>query len=80
VLAINGTLDLQVPCQENLQAIEKALIFGGNPNYEIREFEGMNHLFQRAKTGAPDEYSKIEETMAPVVLETISGWILATVK
>ncbi|MEI6454978.1 MAG: alpha/beta fold hydrolase [bacterium] len=80
VLAINGTLDLQVPCQENLQTIEKALIFGGNSSYEIKEFEGLNHLFQHAKTGGPDEYSKIEETIAPDVLEIISAWILATVK
>jgi len=80
VLAINGELDLQVPPEENLLAIEKALIFGGNSNYEIKKFPGLNHLFQTAKTGSPTEYSKIEETIAPVALETISAWILATVK
>jgi len=80
VLAINGELDLQVPPEENLLAIEKALIFGGNSNYEIKELKGLNHLFQTAKTGSPTEYSKIEETIAPVALETMSRWILATVK
>jgi len=79
VLAINGELDLQVPPEENLQAIEKALIFGGNPNYEIKELKGLNHLFQTAKTGSPTEYSKIGETIAPVALETISNWILVNV-
>jgi len=33
----------------------------------------LNHLFQTAKTGAPAEYA---ETMSPVVLDQISGWIL----
>ncbi|MEI7983603.1 MAG: alpha/beta fold hydrolase, partial [Bacteroidota bacterium] len=51
VLAIIGSLDLQVPPSENLQAIEKALIFGGNPHYTVTELTGLNHLFQTAKTG-----------------------------
>jgi len=80
VLAINGKLDLQVPSEENLQAVEKALIFGGNSRYEIKELPDLNHIFQTAKTGSVTEYSKIEETMAPVALETISNWILGIVK
>jgi hypothetical protein len=35
----------------------------------------LNHLFQTAKTGAPSEYSTIEETISPVALEKISSWI-----
>jgi len=77
VLAINGSLDLQVPPGENLQAIEKAMIFGGNVNYHIEEVPGLNHLFQTAKTGAPTEYASIEETMSPVVLRIIADWITA---
>ena len=49
VLAVNGEKDLQVPPKENLQAIEKALRKGGNQNVTIREFPGLNHLFQDAK-------------------------------
>jgi uncharacterized protein len=75
VLALNGSLDIQVPAAENLQAIEKALIFGGNSNYTITEIPGANHLFQHATTGNIDEYGKIEETMAPEVLEMIGEWI-----
>jgi hypothetical protein len=42
----------------------------------IKEFPGLNHLFQTCKTGAVSEYGAIEETLAPAVLETIGNWIL----
>jgi len=35
----------------------------------------LNHVFQTAKTGAPSEHSTIEETIPPLALEKISGWI-----
>ena len=76
VLAINGSLDLQVPSQANLAAIREALEQGGNRNVTIVEFPGLNHLFQTAKTGAPSEYAQIEETMAPAVMEKIADWVL----
>jgi pimeloyl-ACP methyl ester carboxylesterase len=80
LLALNGSLDVQVPTKENLEAIEKALIFGGNSHYTIEEIEGANHLFQHAKTGNIDEYGRIEETMSPEVLEKIANWIGKEVK
>lgn len=80
VLALNGSLDVQVPAKENLEAIEKAMIFGGNSRYTITEIDGINHLFQHAKTGNIDEYGKIEETMSPEVLDRIAGWIMKEVK
>jgi pimeloyl-ACP methyl ester carboxylesterase len=76
LLALNGSLDVQVPAKENLEAIEKAMIFGGNSHYTIEEIPGANHLFQQAKTGNVDEYGKIEETISPEVLEKISNWIM----
>ncbi|MBW8243677.1 alpha/beta fold hydrolase [Muricauda oceani] len=75
VLAINGEKDLQVPPQENLSAIKKAINKGGNSNVTTREFKGLNHLFQEAETGSPLEYAKIEQTIAPVVLNAITAWI-----
>jgi pimeloyl-ACP methyl ester carboxylesterase len=77
VLAINGSLDLQVSAKENLPAIEKALRAGGNKDVTVVELPGLNHPFQTAKTGSPMEYATIEETMSPVALKTISDWILA---
>jgi pimeloyl-ACP methyl ester carboxylesterase len=76
VLVINGEKDLQVPPQQNLPPIRKALQAAGNTNFEIVELPGLNHLFQTAKTGAVSEYSEIEETMSPVALDKIGSWIL----
>jgi pimeloyl-ACP methyl ester carboxylesterase len=76
VLAINGEKDLQVPPEQNLPAIRKALEAAGNKNFEVVELPGLNHLFQNAKTGAIGEYAEIEETMSPAVMEKISSWIL----
>jgi len=75
VLAINGDKDTQVS-KENLRGVEAAFKAGGNSQYTIREFAGLNHLFQTAKTGSPSEYARIEETLSPTVLNTISDWIL----
>ncbi len=77
VLAINGSLDLQVSAKENLPAIKKALEEGGNKDVTVMELPGLNHPFQTAKTGSPMEYATIEETMSPVALKTISDWIVA---
>lgn len=77
VLALNGSLDLQVDPKQNLPAIEKALKDGGNKDATVQELPGLNHLFQTATTGSPTEYANIEETMSPVALKTISDWILA---
>ena len=76
VLAINGSLDFQVPSKDNLDAIKKSLTKAKNKNFEVLEFEGMNHLFQEAKTGAFSEYEEIEQTIAPVVLDKMSSWVL----
>ncbi len=79
VLAINGEKDLQVPWEENLREIGAALERGGNSRYEIHAFPGVNHLFQHAETGHPNEYEAIEETWSVEVMELIADWILETV-
>jgi pimeloyl-ACP methyl ester carboxylesterase len=75
VLVLNGGKDLQVPPMQSLPPIRAALKAAGNEHAEIDELPGLNHLFQTAKTGSPGEYAQIEETMSPVVLEKIAGWI-----
>ncbi|MFC1714130.1 alpha/beta hydrolase family protein [Candidatus Poribacteria bacterium] len=75
VLAIIGGKDTQVPPESNLKGIKEALRSGGNPDYTVKELSGLNHLFQTAQTGAPSEYSQIEETISPIALGLISGWI-----
>jgi hypothetical protein len=75
VLALNGEKDSQVTPDENLKAIREALEKGKNKNFEIVKVPELNHLFQHAVTGLPDEYAKIEETFSPEVMEMIGKWI-----
>jgi pimeloyl-ACP methyl ester carboxylesterase len=74
VLAINGSLDLQVPPAQNLPAIRAAL--AGDRDVEIDELPGLNHLFQTAKTGSLAEYAASEETIAPLAMDVMTHWIL----
>ena len=74
-LALFGGKDTQVDADQNQSAMEAALAASGNEDVTIRRFADMNHLFQTAGTGSPSEYARIEETMAPEVLELIGSWI-----
>ena len=75
VLALNGSLDHQVPASENLAGITRALKAGGNRRVESRVMPSLNHLFQTAKTGSTSEYDKIEETIAPAALARIAAFV-----
>lgn len=69
-LALNGALDLQVLPDENLAAIAAA-----NPAVTTRVLPGLNHLFQPARRGLPDEYPLIETTIDPAALDAIGAWL-----
>lgn len=75
VLVLNGTKDVQVLPEINLPEIKKHLETANNKDVTIKEIEGLNHLFQTAKTGNINEYAKIEETFSPEALKLISDWI-----
>jgi fermentation-respiration switch protein FrsA (DUF1100 family) len=68
VLAIDGEKDLQVEAKSNLAAIRKTLEAHGN------------HLFQTAKTGLPQAYPELDETIAPLALKVVSDWVVEQVK
>jgi fermentation-respiration switch protein FrsA (DUF1100 family) len=72
VLVLNGSLDHQVPAQENVGGILAALREGGNAKVESAILPSLNHLFQTAPTGREDEYGSIDETLAPAVLQRIA--------
>ncbi len=76
VLALNGSLDLQVPSDQNLPVIERALEVAGNQDVTIEERAGLNQFFQSATTGSPNEYASINQTIDPSVLGVITAWIL----
>jgi len=73
VLVLNGSKDLQVLVDQNIPEIKEAL--ADNPDVTVTVFEDLNHLFQRAETGAIYEYATIQTTIEPEVLETIADWI-----
>ena len=77
VLAVFGDKDLQVAAQPNSDAMKATFAAARNRDVTLRTFPGLNHLFQHARTGAPAEYSTIEETMAPEVMNATAQWILA---
>ena len=73
VMAINGQMDVQVLPTSNLGALREFL-----PRHEktlIKEYPGLNHLFQHARTGNVAEYGQIEETLSEEVLRDIAGWV-----
>lgn len=75
VLAINGSLDLQVPADANLAGIQKALKKAKNKDVTTTKLDKLNHLFQNCSTGHPAEYATITETITPAVLELMATWI-----
>jgi fermentation-respiration switch protein FrsA (DUF1100 family) len=78
VLAMNGTLDVQVTADENLAGIDAALKAAGNTDYRLVRLEGLNHLFQHARSGLPVEYGATTETFAPEALALMKDFILGT--
>jgi pimeloyl-ACP methyl ester carboxylesterase len=80
VLVVQGELDRQVIASQNVPPIAKALEQAGNRDYTIVKLPRLNHLFQTATSGTPSEYAKIDETIAPVALDTMSDWIIRHTK
>ena len=73
VFALNGDLDIQVISSLNLPGIERNL--PKSKKNLIKEYPGLNHLFQHCTTGATNENRQIEETISPEVLSDIAEWI-----
>ncbi len=76
VLGLFAELDLQVLPEPNRAAMAEALDRAPTDDLTLMVLPGLNHLFQTAETGAPSEYALIEETFAPLALDTVRDWIL----
>jgi uncharacterized protein len=73
VLAFYGDRDLQVPAEQSApRAVE---LLSGNPDATVLTLPGLNHLMQPADTGSPAEYARIDTTVAPEVLDLVTGWL-----
>ena len=76
MLAINDTLDCQVACEDNLNAIHHFV-----PHATIKAYDGMNHFFQTCTEWVGSaNYGGIRETMSPLVLEDITEWLKGAIK
>ncbi len=73
VFALNGDRDCQVISSQNLTAIQRLL--PRSKKNLVKEYPGLNHLFQHCTTGLPTEYADIEETISPEVLQDIVEWV-----
>lgn len=71
VLAIYGAKDVQVPADQNSEALRRL-----DPEAEIVVLPGLNHLLQTATTGLPAEYAAITETVAPEAISTVVNWVV----
>ena len=80
VLALNGSKDTQVEPKVNQEGIRNALTKANNKDFTVNEIPNLNHLFQECETGEMNEYSTIDQTIAPFVLKQLSDWILARSK
>ena len=74
-LILNGTLDKQVVSYQNIPVYRQIAEETGRDNMQIVELEGLNHLFQHAKTGLPTEYATIEETISEEVLKLMLEFV-----
>jgi pimeloyl-ACP methyl ester carboxylesterase len=80
VLALNGSRDIQVVSSSNLASIEAALKKSRSKKYNVQEIPGLNHLFQTCNTCNLAEYGQLEQTISPVVLDIVTGWLNKNVK
>lgn len=72
ILALFGGTDIQVDAVENATALHSiAETRPSRSPLEVVVFDGLNHLFQRSPSGAPSDYSRIETTVEPEVIEKI---------
>ncbi|MBQ1665049.1 MAG: alpha/beta hydrolase [Bacteroidaceae bacterium] len=74
VMALNGMKDFQVDAKHNLGLLRELL--PKNDKHLIKEYYGLNHLFQPCRTGLYAEYGQIEITMSEEVMKDIADWIL----
>ncbi|HRP89597.1 MAG TPA: alpha/beta fold hydrolase [Edaphocola sp.] len=80
VLALIGSKDVQVIPEYNIPALKSAFEKSGNKRATVLELEGLNHLFQEANTGLPQEYGNIEQSFSPKAMKVILEWLQKNVK
>ncbi|MDD4149430.1 MAG: alpha/beta fold hydrolase [Bacteroidales bacterium] len=75
ILALNGTKDIQVDCDENIEAFTNNINPKKCKTLETQKMKGLNHLFQTAENGTVEEYFYISETFSVETLKIIADFI-----
>lgn len=70
-----GEKDMQVSASMNVPVAKSIIPQKWQAKSEVKEYKGLNHLFQPAQSGLPMEYGKIETTISDQVLKDIAAWI-----
>ncbi|MEM0961927.1 MAG: alpha/beta fold hydrolase [Bacteroidota bacterium] len=76
-LALYFALDQQVSPALNAGPMREALAASESPDWEVVTIDGVNHVFQRAVTGAVSEYATLDAALDPDVPDAIAAWILS---
>ena len=78
LFAINGDKDIQVGATTNLEFFKKCMRNKGL--LTTKKYPNLNHLFQMSKSGLPNEYAEIQETLNKNVLDDIYIWIVKKIQ
>jgi pimeloyl-ACP methyl ester carboxylesterase len=74
-LAIWGDKDVQVLAGPNREKLIDVATRNPKLRGDLVVLPDINHLMQRAKTGLPEEYDDIADTIDPSVLDVIQEWL-----
>ncbi len=75
VLALFGGKDVQVVAEYEAPPMRALLKESESTDVTVETLSGLNHLFQEADSGSPDEYVEIEQTLSPIFLEYLAEWL-----
>ncbi|MCC7387408.1 MAG: alpha/beta hydrolase [Phycisphaerales bacterium] len=74
VLALFGGRDSQVLDEQNAP-VARRLLEQWPEGSEVIVLGSCNHLFQNARSGSVAEYATLEQTMSPLAIAAITGWL-----
>lgn len=77
VLAVNGTKDVMVNCEQNLSNVKKYLAH--NNDVTTIAIKDVNHLLLPCEKGTQDEYASIKDPVSRELLDAVVKWLKAHV-
>jgi hypothetical protein len=78
VLALVGSLDRTVPAGPYAATMRPPL--ARIPGSKVLILPGLSHVMQSARTGSPQEFGRIEESISPLAFTTIGAWVAEPVQ